>query len=215
MGSAAIRFLILNLGLALYGLAIALQIAAGIGLAPWDAFHVGIAQKIPHATVGMASIGVGIVIQILAWGWLKMPIGLGTALNILAIGWWIDRISPHLPHYQGALAWAEFGTGIFLIGLATGLYVGANFGAGPRDSLALGISQRFGWPVRYVRSGVELIVLACGAALGAKIGWGTLLFALLVGPAMQAGLRVFAPDRLLPAGVADPPERGRAVIEDQ
>lgn len=215
MVSFALRFLRLNLGLALYGLAIALQIAAGIGLAPWDAFHVGIAQKIPHATIGMASIGVGFVIQFLAWAWLKMPVGIGTALNILLIGWWIDRLSPHLPHYHGPLAWGEFLLGITLIGLATGLYVGAKFGAGPRDSLALGMSQRFGWPVRYVRSGVELIVLACGAALGAKIGWGTLLFALLVGPAMQAGLKLFAPDRLLPARVADTPEGSGTVVEDQ
>jgi uncharacterized protein len=215
MGRVAIRFLLLNVGLALYGLAIALQIAAHIGLAPWDALHVGLSQRFPALTVGLASICVGIVVQFLAWVWLKMPVGLGSVLNTLAIGWWLDRLAPYMPHPTGLLAWGQVVLGILLVGLATGLYVGARFGAGPRDSLALGLSRRFHWPVRYVRSGVELLVLGCGAALGAKIGWGTLLFALVVGPAMQAGLRLFAPERLLPAGPADAPDGSRSIVADQ
>jgi len=109
------------------------------------------------------------------------------------IGWYIDQFLPYVTRQGGDsfLAWGMFLGGILLVGLATGTYIASNFGAGPRDSLALGVSRKYNLPIRYVRTGIEIIVLGAGWLLGAKIGWGTLVFAVVVGPAMQMGMWVY------------------------
>jgi hypothetical protein len=168
-----------------------MMIAADVGLAPWDAFHVGLARVIPGVTIGMASIGVGLVFQLVAARFLGMPIGLGSALNMVLIGVYIELFLPHLGAPAGGLAWAQFLFGTALVGVATGAYIASGFGAGPRDSLVLGLAGRTGWPVKYLRTGVEIAVLVTGYLLGAKVGWGTVLFALAIGPAMSLGLALF------------------------
>jgi uncharacterized membrane protein YczE len=188
----SLRFLLLNAGLALYGLGLSLMIAAGVGLAPWDALHVGLARVIPGLSVGGASIAVGLLFLAVSARFLGMPVGVGSALNMLLIGLYIDALLPRLPTAPGPfLAWTQFGAGIALVGLATGTYIASGFGAGPRDGLVLGLAGRTGWPVRYLRVGVELAVLAAGFLMGAKVGWGTLVFALAIGPAMSAGLGLY------------------------
>ena len=98
--------------------------------------------------------------------------------------------------------WLMFLVGIALVGLATGMYISSQWGAGPRDGFVIGVSARTGWSVRVIRTLLELTVLTAGALLGAAVGWGTLAFALLIGPAMQFGLRLFRqlPARPAPAG---------------
>lgn len=186
------RFLLLNVGLVCYGLALSAMIRANVGLAPWDAFHVGLSQTVPWLTVGRASIAVGLVFQLTALLALRVPIGIGSVLNLVLIGVYLDLFTPRLPLPAGPVeAWLLFLGGIFGVGIATGSYIASGFGAGPRDSLVIGLNRRTGWPVKYLRSGVELLVLAGGWWMGAKIGWGTLVFALLIGPAMSAGMGLF------------------------
>lgn len=186
------RLVLLQIGLLVFGFAIAAEIQANVGLAPWDAFHVGLNKRAPFLSVGQVSILVGIVIQTTAWRLFSMPIGPGSVLNVLLIGFWIDRFRPLLPTpAEPWLAWALFLAGIGLSGAAIGAYVAADLGAGPRDSFALGLARKTGWPVRWTRSGTELCVLLAGLTMGAKVGLGTLVFALTIGPAMQAGLRAF------------------------
>ncbi|MBB6098421.1 hypothetical protein HNR42_001855 [Deinobacterium chartae] len=184
------RFALLMLGLALFGLAINLMLAADLGLSPWDLLHQGIDRRAP-LSFGQVSITVGLLVLLASRLLLGQRIGLGSFCNMLFIGVFIDLFAPLIPHPHGWLAWVQFVLGVVLVGLASGMYIGANFGAGPRDGLVLGLSGRFGWPAKYVRTGVELLVLAVGVLLGGTLGWGTLLFAIGVGPAMSFGLGLF------------------------
>jgi hypothetical protein len=185
------RFLLLNAGLFLYGLGLSAMIRADVGLAPWDALHVGLSGVVPGLSIGVASIGVGLALLIVAARFLGMRVGVGSVLNMLFIGLYIDLLSPHLPRPPGALAWVQFLGGTLLIGLATGTYIASDFGAGPRDGVVLGLARRTGWPVKYLRTGIELAALGTGFLLGARVGWGTLIFALAVGPAMSLGLSLY------------------------
>lgn len=186
------RFLLLNAGLVLYGLGLSAMIRANVGLAPWDAFHVGLANVIPWLSIGRASIVVGLVFQFVAARFLSMPIGLGSVFNLVLIGVYIDLIRPRLPVPASDLAaWALFASGVGLVGLATGTYIASGFGAGPRDSLVLGLARKTGRPVKHWRTAIEIAVLLAGFLLGARVGWGTLVFACAAGPAMSAGLRLY------------------------
>jgi uncharacterized protein len=186
------RFVLLNFGLLLYGLSLAAMIRAHVGLAPWDALHVGLHKAFPVLTIGYASIIVGFFCQGVAFAFLKMPVGLGSLLNMVLIGVYIDLFKDRLPEPLGPyIPWAMFLTGILGIGLATGTYIASGFGAGPRDSLVIGLNRKTGWSVKYLRTGIELGVLLTGWLLGAKVGWGTLIFALTIGPAMSAGMGLY------------------------
>lgn len=113
----------------------------------------GLHHHFPRVPVGSMSIVVGVLIQLTAWLLLKMPIGVGSVVNVFAIGSWINFFLPKLPQAPSlAVAWVAFLLGIALAGLAIGTYIAANFGAGPRDSLALGLARKTSWPVRRVRS---------------------------------------------------------------
>ena len=191
------RFLLLLAGLLGYGLSLRLMIAARVGVAPWEVFHLGLSGRSGlHGqgglSVGQVSILVGLAL--LAYTRLKLGerLGIGTLLNVLLIGLFLDALAP-LVHTPGTLAgrWAQFLLGLGLLGLATGAYVGAGLGAGPRDGLMLGLHRVYGWPVARIRTVVELVVLAAGTALGGPLGWGTVVFALLAGPSMAWGLRLF------------------------
>lgn len=82
--------------------------------------------------------------------------------------------------------------GIVLNGAATGLYIAAKFGPGPRDGLMTGLHQRTGRSIRLMRTVIEIAVVASGFLLGGTIGVGTVLYALTIGPLAQFFLRVFA-----------------------
>ncbi|CAM3025683.1 membrane protein [Deinococcus radiodurans] len=189
------RLLLLLAGLLGYGLSLRLMIAAQVGVAPWEVLHLGLSGR-SGLRVGEVSILVGLVL--LAYTRLKLGerLGVGTLLNVLLIGVFLDAFAP-LIHTPAALAgrWAQFLLGLTLLGLATGAYVGAGLGAGPRDGLMLGLNRVYGWPVSRIRTVVELMVLALGTALGGPLGWGTLVFALLAGPSMAWGLRLFGVEK--------------------
>jgi uncharacterized membrane protein YczE len=180
----------LYIGLLLYGLAAALQVRSGLGLDPWDVFHQGLSGHLGLA-IGTVVIVVGVAVLVL-WIPLRQWPGLGTISNAILIGLSMNWSLALLPH-GGALGWriAEMAGGIVLCGIATGMYIGAAFGPGPRDGLMTGLARHTGRSIRLVRTGIEVTVLAAGWILGGTVGVGTVLYAVCIGPLAQFFLPVF------------------------
>lgn len=174
----------LAFGLAIYGVSMALVIRAGLGQIPWDVLHVGLTHHLP-LSVGEAVIAVSLVV-LLAWIPLRQLPGMGTIANALLIGVATDATLALVatPHAMAGRIAMMLG-GVALNGLATALYIGAQFGPGPRDGLMTGISRRTGASIRLVRTGLEVCVVAVGWLLGGTIGAGTVLYALAIGPVTQ------------------------------
>ena len=189
--SGVVRWVQLIGGLAVYGVAMSLLIRSGLGLGPWDAFHVGV-SALTGLSLGMVVIGVGLAIVVGTW-FIGVRPGPGTIANMVLLGVFVDLLLPVTPPAPNLWASVAYHVvGIVLTGVATGLYIAPGLGKGPRDGMMIGVADRTGWPVGRVRTGIELSVLLLGWLMGAKLGAGTILFALGVGPATQWGLRVFA-----------------------
>ena len=184
------RLFQLYLGLLLYGLAAALQVRSGLGLDPWDVFHQGLAEHVGLA-IGTLVIIVGGAVLLL-WIPLRQRPGLGTVSNVVLIGLALNWSLQLLPE-RAALGWriTELLVGVLLCGVATGMYIGARFGPGPRDGLMTGLARRTGRSIRLVRTAIEVSVLAAGWLLGGTVGVGTVLFALAIGPLAQIFLPLF------------------------
>jgi uncharacterized protein len=178
------------LAMACYGVAIALMVRSGLGLGPWDAFHAGLA-RLTGITIGQASVVVGL--GVLAGSMvLGVRPGIGTLANMVLLGLAVDAALRVVPGAGGIpLALAYYAVGIAGVGFATGMYIAAALGAGPRDGLMVGLSARFGWPVRRVRTLIEASALVAGWAMGGGLGVGTALFVIGAGPATQWGMRRF------------------------
>ncbi len=189
-----IRFVHVNVGLALFGFSIALMLRAGVGLGPWDVFHEGVSLRTP-LSLGQAMIAAGFALLAFSALVAKVRPGLGTVLNMLLIGAWVD-VFLGLPGFPLARGWLDgaalFGVGLVLNGVATGLYLTGGLGAGPRDGFALALAKLLGITVRRARTLVEVVVLTSGWLLGGTVGVGTVVFALAIGPLMQTSLRAFA-----------------------
>lgn len=189
--SLVARLALLLTGLFLYGLSLRMMLDANVGTAPWEVLHVGLTHHLP-VTVGVVSILTGAAIVAFTALRMRERVGLGTLLNVVLIGVFLDVLAPLVPNPATfGWRWAQFLLGIVLLGFATGAYVAAGLGAGPRDGLTLALRRLTGWPVPRIRTGVEVTVLLVGWALGGPLGLGTLVFALAVGPAMGWGLRLF------------------------
>lgn len=199
------RFTQLIIGLVLFGFGIGLMLRSGLGLPPWDVLHQGLSIKF-GLTIGIWGIIISLVVLIL-WIPLKERIGVGTILNSVLIGLTIDATAHFVPQASNpATAWAMLLGGILINGLASGMYIGANLGPGPRDGLMTGIARR-GPSIRLTRSVLEVVVLATGILLGGSFGWGTVVFAVAIGPLVQ----FFLP-RWLIAPILDPTQMdGRGV----
>lgn len=179
----------LYLGLVLYGVSSAMMVRARLGLDPWDVLHQGLAGRTQHA-MGTITIAVGALVLLL-WIPLRQWPGLGTVSNVVVLGLAMNqalRILPAQHHYPGQIALLV--SGILLCGLATGMYISAGLGPGPRDGLMTGIARRTGLSIRLTRTLIELSVLAAGWLLGGSVGVGTVLFAVSIGPLSQLFLRL-------------------------
>lgn len=167
-------------GLILFGFAAALMVRANLGLDPWDAFHQGLARQL-RLSIGTVTIGVSALV-LLAWIPLRQRPGFGTVSNAVLVGLAIDASLAILPvPHQLVLRFGYLFAGIVLTAIATGLYVGASFGPGPRDGLMTGLVAR-GIPIAVARTAIELSVLAAGFFLGGSVGIGTVIFAVSIGP---------------------------------
>ena len=175
------RLIQLFAGLFLFGFSTALMVRADLGLNPWDVFHQGLFEQV-GGSFGTVVIAVGAAVMLL-WIPLRQRPGFGTIANMIVIGLAADFSLGFLPHPEGLpLRAAWLVGGIVLNGIAGGAYIGAALGPGPRDGLMTGLSARTGWPLRRVRTGIEVAALAIGVALGGTIGVGTVLYAVAIGP---------------------------------
>ena len=175
------RLIQLYAGLALYGVSAAMLVLAGLGLDPWDVLHQGLSRSFGLA-IGTWVIIVSAVVLALWWPLRQRP-GLGTLSNAVLVGLVMDVVlalmsPPHAPGVRAGLLVA----GVLLNGVATGAYIGAGLGAGPRDGLTLGICARTGLSIRLVRTAIELSVLLVGWRLGGTVGIGTVAYAATIGP---------------------------------
>ncbi|MDF2596470.1 MAG: putative rane protein [Clostridia bacterium] len=180
------RLFALFLGILLYAFGIVLSIEANLGIAPWDAFHQGI-STLTGITMGQAGIGVGILILIFNY-WLKEKIGLGTIVNILGIGLMIDfllylDIIPTMHSLVGGIT--AIVVSMFVIAFGSYFYIGSGYGIGPRDGLMVGLVKKTNKKVGFIRGVIELSVLVIGVVLGGKIGIGTVILGIGIGPIVQ------------------------------
>lgn len=191
------RLLQLLVGLALYGFSLALVIHAALGAVSWDVLHLGLAERLP-ISVGTALVLTSFAV-LLAWIPLKQWPGVGTFGNAVLVGIALDLTLPRLPDLDSLpLRAVVLVAGVFLNGLATAMYVGAQLGPGPRDGLMTGLARVTGRSIRLVRTLLEISVVVIGLLLGGPAGVGTVLYALTIGPVTQALLpwcTVRLPDR--------------------
>lgn len=184
------RILQLLIGLPLYGVGAALTVDAGLGVDPWTVLAEGLSLKTGIGVGWMTNI-LGLVI-LLAWIPLRQRPGVGTLANILVVGTAMQVTLWVLPPISGfAAQLAVLVGGILLVAVASGLYIGARFGPGPRDGLMTGLRSRFGMPIWAARASVELTVLVIGWLLGGTVGLGTVLFAATIGPLVHITLPLF------------------------
>ncbi len=196
--AAWLRWVQLLAGLFTFGVAVSLLIRSNLGLGPWDAFHVGL-HNLTGMSIGTASIAAGLAVVLISL-FIEVRPGIGTLLNMVLIGVFIDVMLPWTPPASGWLAGlGYYAAGVGLCGLATGMYIAAGFGKGPRDGLMVGIHRKTGWNIRRVRTLLEMAVLAMGWLMGGAIGVGTLLFTFTIGPATQWGMNLFGLETTLPA----------------
>lgn len=184
------RLLQLYIGLLLYGLAGALQVRSGLGLDPWDVLHQGLSRHLGLA-IGTMVIIVGAAVLLL-WIPLRQLPGIGTLSNVVLIGVSMNISLMWLPRVH-ATPWrvVDMLGGVALCGVATGMYIGANLGPGPRDGLMTGLARRTGRSIRLTRTSLELTVLAVGWLLGGTVGIGTVVFALAIGPLVHIFMPLF------------------------
>lgn len=182
-----VRLLALTVGLVLFGFSLALLVVADLGLDPWDVFHQGLARTLDQR-LGLVVIATSLVVLAL-WVPLRERPGIGTIANAVMVGAVFEASISVLPEVDGLVSRVGLlVAGILLNALATGLYVGAGLGPGPRDGLMTGLAAR-GMSIRLVRTGIEVTVLIIGWLLGGSVGVGTVLFALAIGPLVQVALR--------------------------
>ena len=184
------RLLLLYPGLLLFGLSSAMMVRAGLGLDPWNVLHEGLSLHL-QLSFGTVVIGLGALLMLL-WIPLRQRPGLGTISNALLVGLAADAALAVLPPPEDLLLRSLMLLGAVLLnGIASGMYIGAGLGPGPRDGLMTGLAARTGWSIRLTRTVIEICVLALGWLLGGAVGIGTLLYAFGIGPIIHLSLPHF------------------------
>ncbi len=184
------RIVQLLVGVFLYGIGISFMVRGMIGAAPWDVLAQGIANHVP-LSFGVITTLIGVLVLLL-WIPLRQKPGIGTVVNALGVGPSADVGLFLIPEDQPLwVRIAFFAIGLTALAAATGLYIGAHFGPGPRDGLMTGLHRRTGLAIWVVRTAIEVTIVAIGWVLGGNVGVGTVAFALLVGPMCQFFMRLF------------------------
>lgn len=184
-------FIVIQIGFALFGLSIALTIESNLGTGTWSVFEVALAN-ITGLSVGMITVIVGFSVLIIALA-LREKVGWGTLGNILCIGPWLDLCLWLLPSIKNNLflQTTMLLVAVLIQGIASAIYIGVDAGAGPRDSLMLAVHRTTKISLRLARAIIELSVFLLGWLLGGPAGIGTLIFAILIGPAVQWAFKLF------------------------
>lgn len=185
----------LFLGIFLYSVGIVMTVNANLGLAPWDVFHQGLANRV-GITMGQASIIVGMVFVVLD-SFLGERLGWGTIANILFIGGFFDILMFYqvIPVFQPLiLRFIMMLSGMFVIGVASYFYISSALGTGPRDGLMVALTKRTDRSVRFIRNCIELCVLVIGFFLGGSVGIGTVVMAVTAGYFVQFAFKLFRYD---------------------
>jgi uncharacterized membrane protein YczE len=188
------RFAQLLAGLVGYGVTASMMVLAGLGLDPWDVLHQGLSRTFGLA-IGTWAVIASVLVLVCGWIPLRQRPGVGTVTNALLVGVVMDVIlaTVHPPH----VLWARIALlvgGVIGNGFATGFYIGAGLGPGPRDGLSTGIAGR-GHSMRVVRTTIEGTVLITGFLLGGTVGVGTLVYALAIGPITHVTIPALAVGR--------------------
>jgi len=201
-GQFALRFALLNVGLALFALGLSLGYRAGLGLNSWGILQAALTHYIP-LTFGQMSIVIGAVMIAVSWFAGIRP-GLGTVCNMLLVGAWTDVFNNHIPQMTTFLTGLPMmALGVFVLGWASGIYIKAGLGAGPRDSFMLAVVRRTGWRVGVARAVIEGTVFVLGFLLDrSQVGIGTLAFTFAIGPVVEWAFRTL---RIPPGGVEPTP----------
>jgi uncharacterized protein len=186
------QFSMLLVGLFVFSVALMMSLYANLGANSWMVFHDGIAKQSP-LTIGQASQAVGLAMIVVSWLVGIRP-GIGTVLNMFLVGVFMDLIV-----WSGVFSYAQslptqlsmLGASVLLLGMSSGMYIKAGFGAGPRDSFNLAVIELTNLSITVSRWSIEATVVVIGILLGGHFGIGTLLFAILIGPSVGLGFRVF------------------------
>jgi len=184
-------FIRIQIGFFMFGIAVALMVRGNLGTSAWAVLEVALAPKF-HISIGTMTVMMGFMVLSGAL-LMREKLGWGTLANILCIGPWEDFWLLRIPSVTGNLL-LQSGMllfAIFLMGLASAIYIGVDAGAGPRDSMMLAIKRITGISIRAARAIIEVTVVAIGWLLGGPAGVGTVIYALLVGPAVQWGFKIF------------------------
>jgi uncharacterized protein len=191
-GGYVARLTSLVFGLFVFAVGIVLILDSRLGLSPWDVLNQGLSKHSP-LSFGMANVVISLAVLVVGW-LLGGKIGIGTIANAVLVGTFIDLLTRvvDLSHEPLGVRIALLVIGIGLIGPGSALYIGADLGAGPRDTLMLVGARRTGVRVGIVRAALELCALAAGIVLGGTFGVGTILFALLVGPIVEWSFALLA-----------------------
>lgn len=196
------RLVQLYVGLTLFGLSGALLVHAELGAMPWDVLHQGLSRQ-TGLTIGTWSVIVGALLMLL-WIPLRQRAGLGTLSNVIVVGMTVDLFLWLLPETDSLMVRAFLLVlGVLTCAVATGCYIGAGVGPGPRDGIMTGLAAR-GWSVRLARTSIEVTVVVSGFLLGGTVGVGTLVFAAAIGPLAQVFLPLFRIPDALPETVSPP-----------
>lgn len=184
-------FFVIQIGFAIFGLSIATMIRSNIGTSPWAVLEVAF-SRLTGITPGRMSIIVGLIVLLGALA-LREKVGWGTLGNILFIGLWEDMFLGMIPSVENSLVVQTMMllSAVFLMGIASAIYIGVDAGAGPRDSLMLAVHRTSGLSLRLGRAIIEIIVVGVGWFLGGPLGFGTVIFALLIGPSVQWAFKLF------------------------
>jgi len=198
----AARFALLNVGLALFALGLSLGYRAGMGLNSWGILQAALDRYVP-LTFGQMGVVIGAVMIVVSLGAGVRP-GIGTICNMLLVGLWTDVFNTHIPR---ATTWLVglpmMALGVFVLGWASGIYIKAGLGAGPRDSFMLAVTRRTGWRIGVARAVIEGTVFVLGFVLDrSQVGLGTIAFTFAIGPVVEWAFRVL---RVPPGGVTVAP----------
>jgi uncharacterized protein len=203
-GGYGARYASLVFGLFVFAAGIVLILESKLGLSPWDVLNQGLSKHSP-LSFGMANVAVGVVVLFIGWSLGGKP-GVGTVANAVLVGVFIQLLTSigaidGLQHDGLGVRTALLVAGIVLIGPASAFYIGADLGAGPRDTLMLVGARRTRFRIGIVRATLEICALAVGIALGGTFGVGTVLFAVLIGPIIEVSFAALA---RTPLAVASP-----------